>query len=129
MATASKLVLLAHGSRDERWRQPFEALARQAGPEVLLAYMDMCSPTLMDVAEQAYANGCRHLVVLPLFLSGGGHVNGDIPKLAQDVMKRFTDMTIDVRPAVGEHPKVIQAFLDVIRETRPVAAMKTGEAD
>ena len=42
-----------------------------------------------EVAAEAYGEGVRHLVVLPLFMSGGGHVAGDIPVQVRAVEERF----------------------------------------
>ncbi|MCE3235133.1 MAG: cobalamin biosynthesis protein CbiX [Vampirovibrio sp.] len=129
MTSEAKLVLLAHGSRNLRWRQTFEALLERAGPDVMLAYLEMCSPTLLRLANEVYAAGCRKLVVLPLFLSGGGHVSRDVSRLIREVEMMLDGMEIELLPAIGEHPKVVEVFLSVIRDACPSeahTASKTG---
>ena len=46
-------ILLAHGSRDPRWRASFEQLAsalqaRDPARRVWLAYLELASPSLLD---------------------------------------------------------------------------------
>ena len=72
----SRLVILAHGSRDPRWRAPFETfvatLAADLGADkVRLAYMEFVTPTLADMAEEAMRDGVQQLKILPLFMAGG----------------------------------------------------------
>ena len=73
------LVLLAHGSKDPRWRIPFERIvdAVQGQSEktvVRLAYMEFIEPTLMDVARECVGQQILRLRILPLFLSIGAHL-------------------------------------------------------
>lgn len=121
MPAISRLVLLAHGSRDPRWQETFQTLLdtarQQLGAErVDLAYMEMCSPSLLEIAEQAYGQGIRQIQLLPLFMSAGGHVSTDIPRLAEQAMMAFEGLEIDVLPPIGEHSAVKSVFLGVMRE-------------
>ncbi len=117
-----QLVLLAHGSRDPRWQQPFEQLLKQAQDQhgqdaVALAYMEMCGPSLAEVAERAYQNGVRNLLVLPLFMSAGGHVSQDLPRLGQAAMAAHSGLNVALLPPVGEQGPVRDAFLQVIGDS------------
>lgn len=111
----ARLVLFCHGSRDARWRQPFEKVAAELGrlhgaDRVRLAYMEFVGPTLMDVAGEASAERIAHLRVLPMFMSGGGHVSRDVPEQARAVEARFPDLRVEILQAVGEHPVVLDAI-------------------
>jgi sirohydrochlorin cobaltochelatase len=122
MPATSRLVILAHGSRDPRWQETFLTLrdtARQqwGAERVELAYMEMCSPSLLEIAEQVYQQGIRQIQLLPLFMSAGGHVSNDIPRLAEQAMMAFDGLEIDVLPPIGEHPAVRSVFLEVMRES------------
>lgn len=105
------LVLLAHGSRDPEWRVPFEelrdGLAVELGPErVRLAYMEMTAPTLRETVLEAATEGWDRLVVLPLFLATGRHMNVDVPRLVAEARTAAPGLEIVLRPAVGEHPGI-----------------------
>jgi len=118
MATQSILVLLAHGSRDPRWREPFETLKSAVGEDlgpghVELAYMEFHPPSLEDIAVKSWSEGIVRIRVLPLFLAGGAHVANDIPAQVQAIKQRLPGMEIEVLPPVGEDP-LLQSLLQEI---------------
>ncbi|MBX2859895.1 MAG: CbiX/SirB N-terminal domain-containing protein [Vampirovibrio sp.] len=120
--TQKQLVLYAHGSRDPRWKQPFEkmlaSLQESVGAtKVSLAYMEMATPTLTDVARQAAAEGVTELTVLPIFWSAGAHVSQDIPRIADSVHQEFPNLTMTVLPPAGEHPKIVDALMQIAADT------------
>lgn len=122
----SKLVLFAHGSPDQRWQQSFLNLlhlARQkvGHHQVELAYMEMCEPSLMTVAQLAHQAGIRKLVLLPLFMAAGGHVDRDIPVQAARVAAACDGLEVEILPPIGEHLKVIKVLLSVIQDACPVS--------
>ena len=108
-AGGGALILIAHGSRDRRWRASTEAVvqAARAGAgtaHVSLAYMDRAPPTLLDAVGEAVRDGCSLLRVLPLFLAPEGHVDGDIRPLVEQARTAFPDITIDFMPPIGQLP-------------------------
>lgn len=117
--TIPRVVLLGHGSRRAAWRAPFEALSARLGPTVQVAYLELCEPTLLQVATQAAAEGINRLVVLPVFWSGGGHVARDVPDAVEAARTVPGIESITVLPAVGEHPYVIEALARIVAEANP----------
>lgn len=113
------VILLAHGSRDERWKQPFQQLLTSVCQQydtrqVWLAYMEMTEPTLTDVARQAVANGATALVVLPLFMASGGHLRHDVPAQIETLKQVYAGVDVSMKPPVGEHGLVQQAMASII---------------
>jgi sirohydrochlorin cobaltochelatase len=107
------LVLLAHGSKDPRWRAPFEQLAQRLRQElgdqnVRLAYMEFIAPTLMDVASECVGQQIVRLKVLPLFMAVGAHIAKDIPEQAAAAQRQFPQLTIEVLPPIGEDVRLLQ---------------------
>ena len=120
--TTVRLLLFAHGSRDPRWRAPFESLERTLRGElgegrVRLAYMEFVGPTLPDAAAEAVRDGVTTLRVLPLFLSAGAHVAIDIPAQTEEARRRHPTLTIEVLPPIGEDPRFVTLMKAVSRET------------
>lgn len=120
------LILFAHGSRDPRWRQPFEnflaKLLEERGASadpptfsVHLAYMEMTSPTLGEVVDAIVAEGGSKLVVLPMFMAAGAHLAHDLPRLLEEVAQRHPGVEIKSLPPLGEHPTVVDAMLQVAK--------------
>jgi sirohydrochlorin cobaltochelatase len=120
----ARLILLAHGSRDPRWRAPFETFATslKAGvgaDQVGLAYMEFVSPTLADLAAEAVRDGVQHLMILPLFMAGGAHVDHDIPVQVTAVKTRFPELELTVLPPIGEHPRMIALMQEIAKAYLP----------
>jgi len=116
------LILIAHGSRDPRWRASVErvvdAVAADGTSEtVRLAYTP---PTLMDVAAHGVRSGCKELRVLPLFLATEGHVERDVEPLVNEVRDAFPDIAVALLPPIGQFPE----FRDVLAR---IAARRSPE--
>ena len=109
------LILLAHGARDPRWREPFEQLAeriRAKRPElaVRLAFLELMAPDLFLAGEELVAAGCDTLRVVPIFLGQGGHVRDDVPALFDALRKRHSGVDVTLSHAAGEDGDVIEAL-------------------
>ena len=111
------LILFAHGARDPRWAEPFEAVAarvRVQRPDMLvrLAFLEIMSPSLPDAGAELAALGCHDLQVLPLFLGAGGHVRQDLPLLVDALRNAHPGLAVTLQPAVGEIDSVTAAIVD-----------------
>lgn len=112
----SPLILFAHGARDPRWAEPFEAmrtalLARDPSRRVELAYLELMAPSLVQVAARLHGEGVRHAVVVPLFLATGGHLRRDLPNTVETITAQLPGFTLDVRPPLGESPQMREAIV------------------
>lgn len=111
------LVLFAHGARDPRWAEPFEAIAaavRARAPDisVRLAYLELMAPDLAAAADALVAEGCTRIDVLPLFLGTGGHLRRDLPPLVADLQVRHPGVSFRLHGAAGEAPALIAAMAE-----------------
>ena len=112
---ARSLVLFAHGARDPRWAEPFEAVAervRAAAPDlpVVLAYLELMAPTLDEAVDCAVDGGATTVDIVPLFLGTGGHLRHDLPPLVDALRSVHPDVTIRLHAAIGEHAAVSEAM-------------------
>ena len=109
------LLLFAHGARDPRWAQPFEAVAEhvraaRSGTPVRLAYLEFMTPGLVEAGAELVAQGCQRIEVMPLFLGAGGHVRKDLPVLMDALRLAHPGVRFGLHPAVGEVDSVVQAM-------------------
>jgi sirohydrochlorin cobaltochelatase len=109
------LILFAHGARDPRWAEPFEAIAaavraQAPGLDVRLAFLELMTPDLGSACDAAIAAGCARIDILPLFLGTGGHLRRDLPPLVQAVAQRHAGVDIRLHGAAGEAPSLIDAM-------------------
>ena len=109
------LLLFAHGARDPRWAEPFEAVARHVQslePEaaVRLAFLEFMLPSLREAGQQLAEAGCARVDVVPLFLGAGGHVRKDLPALLVDLAAAYPAIVWQLQGAIGERVGVIEAM-------------------
>jgi sirohydrochlorin cobaltochelatase len=118
-----RLVLLAHGSRDERWREPFEELAESAGDGLVrVAYLEFAGPTLAEVVDEAAAAGIRRVVVLPLFLATGKHVTSDVRAAVAAAASSQPHVVVEEREPVGQDPRLWALLARIVGEQLAVPA-------
>ncbi len=111
-------ILFAHGSRDPLWRLPIEAVAtqmRQTTPlcEVRCAYLELTQPDLAASAAELVALGMQTITVIPMFLGVGRHAREDLPVLMTELKQRFPQVNFELRPAIGEDPRVVELLAHI----------------
>ncbi|MDQ0570615.1 sirohydrochlorin cobaltochelatase [Variovorax paradoxus] len=107
------IILLAHGSRDERWREPIEAVAARVtvlDPQarVVCAYMELAAPDLRTAAAALIASGARALRVVPLFLGMGKHAREDLPLQLDALRGTWPQVEFQLANIVGEEPELVE---------------------
>ena len=106
------IILFAHGSRDARWREPVEAVARRVAAlaptaRVACAYLELVAPDLPTAAGALVVSGARRIKVVPLFLGMGKHVREDLPLLIETLRASHPEIDFSLASAVGEDAEVI----------------------
>jgi sirohydrochlorin cobaltochelatase len=109
------VLLFAHGARDPRWAEPFEAVERRvasAAPNALvtLAFLEFMQPSLPVAGAALAAAGCTRVDVVPLFLGAGGHVRKDLPALMDALSSAHVNVRWHLHPAIGEVESVVDAM-------------------
>lgn len=112
--SGSVTLLVAHGSRNARTAADHTALcnavASAAGATVLPAFLEISEPSIGDAIDHAVADGAGEVVVVPLFVHVGNHVERDIPAIVADARRRHPAVAIDLRPHVG----AAAGFVDLV---------------
>jgi sirohydrochlorin cobaltochelatase len=113
------VILIAHGARDARWMEPFQKmqaeLARALAPQkVALAFLEFAKPDFAEAVADVCASGARTILVAPIFLSGGGHVAHDVPRLVATARERHPEATFAVSGAIGEEREVAAGMMDAV---------------
>jgi sirohydrochlorin cobaltochelatase len=116
-----RIVLFAPSGEDSRARKPFEDLAEGLRNElgkdsVRLAYFHSASPSLAEVAEEAANDGVARLRVMPLLLMPRGPLDKDIPEQVSVVRAQVPQLTVEILPSVGEHPRMRTLLHALVRE-------------
>ncbi len=117
--TFDAIVLIAHGARDARWMDPFrtmqaEIAQRLTEQKVALAFMEFATPTFPDAVAEVCRAGARRVLVVPVFLSGGGHVANDVPQLINNERLRYPDVEFAIAGAIGEEREVVAGMIAAV---------------
>ncbi len=115
------LVLFAHGSRDPLWHKPIEAVAaavRSAHPgaPVACAYLELSTPDLPSACADLLAQGVGAITIVPMFLGVGRHAREDLPQLVAALRQSHPGVAFDLRPAVGEDPRLVELLASIAAE-------------
>jgi sirohydrochlorin cobaltochelatase len=109
------LILFAHGARDARWAEPFQRLqqiVQKQAPDltVALAFLELMSPRLPELAAELVAAGVEEVTIVPVFFGQGGHVLRDLPAMVDALRIAYPHTVFKTAEAVGEDAKVLQAI-------------------
>lgn len=113
-----RIILLAHGSSDQRWCQTFEKLATPTLESVAgsrIAYMELAEPSLETIISEGKTDGIDTFTIIPLFLAAGRHLRKDVPGMIEELQATH-DVTITLAPPIGENPQLGHAIRDVVNQ-------------
>lgn len=118
MSDNPRIILLAHGSSDQRWCQTFEKLAMPTLESVAgsrIAYMELAEPSLDTIISEGKQDGIDTFIIIPLFLAAGRHLRKDVPGMIEELQVTH-DATITLAPPIGENPQLGDAIRDVVNQ-------------
>ncbi|OBX38196.1 sirohydrochlorin cobaltochelatase [Halomonas elongata] len=102
------LILMAHGSSDPRWREPFErvyqALGERLATPLRLAYMELSEPSLETTVAELADAGTERAEILPLFFAAGRHLRKDVPAQVEALGTRHPDIALTLLPPWANIP-------------------------
>jgi sirohydrochlorin cobaltochelatase len=115
------VILLGHGSRDPLWRRPIEAVADRLAasrPELAVrcAYLELQQPDLPTVAAELVVSGTQNITIVPMFLGSGRHGRDDPPRLVERLRETHRGVEFELRPPVGEDPRVLDLLAVIAAE-------------
>ncbi|MDD4239265.1 MAG: CbiX/SirB N-terminal domain-containing protein [Desulfotomaculaceae bacterium] len=115
------VILLSHGSRSYEARTVLEAyqiMLKKAGcyDLVATASLQFNQPDLPASVAEVVKKGAKRIVVAPLFLDQGRHVQDDIPEIIQGEREKFPEVELTLAGHIGADERVAQVVMDRIRE-------------
>lgn len=118
MSNEPRIILLAHGSSDQRWCQTFEKLATPTLESVAgsrIAYMELAEPSLETIISEGKNEGIETFTIIPLFLAAGRHLRKDVPGMIEQLQADH-GVSITLAPPIGENPQLGHAIRDVVNQ-------------
>jgi sirohydrochlorin cobaltochelatase len=126
--SAAPLLLVGHGTADERGVAEFVAFTRRLrgrlaadGVDVDGGFIELSRPTVHEAWSALARRGHRRLAAVPLVLVAAGHAKGDIPAaLAREVVRDPATGFVLGRP-LGPHPVLLELLDERIDAVLPRA--------
>lgn len=117
------LLIVGHGSRDDRANAAFERLVdalreRVDGIHVERAYVELATPDL-DTGIDAVVRllgGVGEVTVVPAILSAAAHVKVDIANAVERARSRHRQVRLVLAKHLGDHPAVVSLLADRARD-------------
>lgn len=115
---AEALILFGHGARDPAWAAPLlrvrgAMLARQPSARIELAFLEFIAPNLADCVAGLAGEGIGRIVVLPMFIAQGGHLQRQVPEMLAALRIAHPGIEFELASPVGECDAVIQSMAAV----------------
>ncbi len=115
------IALLAHGSRDDRWKKPFillENKLRKSMRQVItkVAYLQDSEPDIWAVVDDMAQAGVDQIVIAPMFLAVGAHSRKDFPIIAKELKEKYSDISFEWTEVIGEWEETLDALGKVISD-------------
>lgn len=116
------VVILGHGSRageaNRGMLEVVDQVKELTGLEVVEpAFLQLSDPGLPLAVERAVERGATRVVVVPLFLFNGVHVQQDIPRVMIELTAAYAGRAELVYAAnLGSDPRIAAIVADRIRE-------------
>ena len=116
------IIVFAHGSRVESANVAVRAVAKdlaRAGGfgHVEAAFLELGQPDLEGAVAALAKAGAERIVVIPYFLTLGLHMERDLPRLIEDISRKYNGLDITVTAPLDGHPGLVQVLLDRARNS------------
>ncbi len=109
------IVVFGHGSSMASANEAVRVVASHAAleggwPLYETAFLE-CDPKLDAAVDKLVQLGAREVLVLPYFLTLGIHLQRDLPKIVEELMRRF-GIDIRVAPPLDGHPGLAKILVE-----------------
>ena len=118
---STAVVLLAHGSSDPSWKNPFIELTKETLREgdlrkVSLAFFELEKPSLEDIVAKLHTEGEKNIFIFPVLLANGYHLKVDLPKRLKLLNGKFPGLKFTTGSALIEQLKVRKSISEQIKQ-------------
>lgn len=113
------VLIISHGSRSAQTKIEVQALLdrlQQTRGDLLfeLGFLELEEPSIPQGVDRCVERGANEVAVILNFLNSGRHVDQDIPEIIAGCRKKHPDVRIHVSDPVGQHPRMVDLFQDLI---------------
>ena len=116
------VLLISHGSQSSKTKEEVKALVDILKKRTQIqifnyAFLEIESPNIPQGIDRCVEAGATEVTILLNFLNSGKHVDVDIPRIVNEARQKYPKLIITITPPVGQHPRIVDVFLNMIHET------------
>lgn len=114
------VLVISHGSHSPKTVEEVSALIQQlqkskAADFIHYAFLEIASPTIPEGIAECVRRGADEIIILLNFLNSGKHVDEDIPRIVKEAAGKYPQVRFRLTPPVGQHLRITELFLNMIR--------------
>jgi len=114
------LLVVGHGSRVPAANRLLEDLARRLrgrfrGRVVRACFLEAARPGIETAIETCIRRGACRILIVPYFLSSGGHVRRDLPRAAARAERQHPGVRVRIAPHLGMDRRLVSLAADRAR--------------
>ncbi len=122
---SSGIILLAHGSRREIANDVLNQIVNMVKDDlspdkVNQAFLQFSAPKLEEALKEQVEAGIKEIIVVPVFLFNGIHLQEDIPQLLDGERDKYPEVEIKFAAPIGADRRIGEIIKDRIKEARKV---------
>lgn len=118
--TERGVILFSHGSRREASNRAFKKLVDRIDdeehPMIRPAFLEFAEPDLKDAVKALKSHDVSKIVIVPVFLFPGNHVEKDLPNLVEELRKEHEKIDFTITDVLASHPKFRELIEERIKE-------------
>lgn len=135
VSVPSAVIIIGHGSLRSASgasmiriaaRLRAEGITGRSNIQVEPAFLNFSRPTLVDALARCAEHGVEQVTIQPYFLIAGSYVRNDLPQVVEQALARFPQMHVEIAPAFGHHPALVDLARQRICEAAPELARAEG---
>lgn len=118
------IVIVAHGSRLKEANQDLFEMVRRLGSVgrwelVEPSFLQFEEPNLAQALEKVIRQGAEKVVIVPLLLFSGNHMQRDIPKEIKSLQAKYPGVRLVCTRHLGMDDRISQMVIERIEEVAP----------
>ncbi|GAB6100469.1 CbiX/SirB N-terminal domain-containing protein [Halanaerocella petrolearia] len=114
------IIILGHGSRTNEANSVFAKIVEMIEDKVDYdlverASMELAEPNLEQSVAKVAKQGVNKVIIIPLFLFPGVHIQEDIPELIKEVEDKYPEIEFVFGKNIGANEKIAEILVDQIK--------------
>ncbi len=115
------IIILGHGSKASEALETLKRIAEMVkvalgDGSVEIASLQFNKPDLPEAIDTLAGKGIKKIVIIPLFLYNGIHMQEDIPAVIAEMTAKYPGLEVVLAKNLGADNRIVDVLMDRIKE-------------